>query len=65
MALIFNMMTEAELENLVACYIHVEGYTDLRSIYIAMSQDYPGQFDRKIAFAVISRVLKEERYEKR
>ena len=54
-------MTEAELENLVACYIHVEGYTDLRSIYIAMSQDYPGQFDRKTAFAVISRVLKEER----
>ena len=54
-------MTESELENLAACYIHVEGYTDLRSIYIAMSQDYPGQFDRKTAFAVISRVLKEER----
>ena len=54
-------MTEAELENLVACYIHVEGYTDLRSIYIAMSQDYPGEFDRKTAFAVIIRVLKEEK----
>ena len=56
-----TMMTESELENLVACYIHVEGYTDLRSIYNVMNQEYPGQFDRKIALALIRKVLKEER----
>lgn len=55
------MMTESEIENLVACYIHVEGYTDLRSIYIVMNQEYPGQFDRKTALMVIRKVLKEER----
>ena len=51
------MMTESELEDLVACYIHVEGYTDLRSIYIVMSQEYPGQFERKTTLAVIRRAL--------
>ena len=56
-----TMMTESEIENLVACYIHVEGYTDLRSIYIVMNQEYPGQFDRKTALMVIRKVLKEER----
>lgn len=55
------MMTESELENLAACYIHVEGYTDLRSIYNVMNQDYSGQFDRKVALAIIRKVLKEER----
>lgn len=54
-------MTEAELENLVGCYIHVEGYNDLRSILQVMSQEYPGEFDRKQALQVIRRVLKEER----
>ena len=56
-----TMMTESELENLVACYIHVEGYTDLRSIYYAMNQEYHGQFDRKTALITIRKVLKEER----
>ena len=55
------MMTESELENLAACYIHVEGYTDLRSIYNVMNQEYSGQFDRKVALAIIRKVLKEER----
>jgi hypothetical protein len=56
------MMTESELENLAACYIHVEGYTDLRSIYNVMNQEYPGQFDRKTALTTIRKVLlKEER----
>lgn len=55
------MMTESELENLAACYIHVEGYTDLRSIYNVMNQEYSGQFDRKVALALIRKVLKEER----
>ena len=55
------MMTESEIENLVACYIHVEGYTDLRSIYNVMNQEYSGQFDRKVALAIIRKVLKEER----
>lgn len=54
-------MTESELENLAACYIHVEGYTDLRSIYNVMNQEYSGQFDRKVALALIRKVLKEER----
>ncbi len=56
-----TMMTESEIENLVACYIHVEGYTDLRSIYNVMNQEYPGQFDRKTALMAIRKVLKEER----
>lgn len=55
------MMTESELENLAVCYIHVEGYTDLRSIYNVMNQEYPGQFDRKVALTTIRKVLKEER----
>lgn len=55
------MMTESELENLAACYIHVEGYTDLRSIYNVMNQEYSGRFDRKVALAIIRKVLKEER----
>ena len=56
-----NPMTEAELEDLVACYIHMEGYTDFRSIYIVMKQEYPGEFDHKLAVQVIRRVLREER----
>ena len=59
-----NQMTEAELEDLVACYINVEGYTDFRSIYIVMKQEYPGEFDHKLAMQVIRRVLIEERTDK-
>ena len=55
------MMTESELENLASCYIHVEGYTDLRSIYNVMNQEYSGQFDRKVALAITRKVLKEKR----
>ena len=55
------MMKESEIEDLVAWYIHVEGYTDMRSIHYAMKQEYPGQFDRKAAIALIRKVLKEER----
>jgi hypothetical protein len=54
-------MTQNELENLVGCYIHVEGYTDLKSIYDVLRQEYPGQFDEKQALEVIRKVLKEER----
>ena len=56
-----EMMTKSELENLVTCYIHVEGYTNLRSIYYMMLQEYPGEFDKKLALQVIRKVLKEER----
>jgi hypothetical protein len=56
-----NPMTEAELEDLVACYINIEGYTDFRSIYSVMKQEYPGEFDTKMAMQIIRRVLKEER----
>ena len=49
------------LENLVGCYIHLEGYTDLRSIYNVLCQEYPGEFDRKQALETIRKVLKEER----
>ena len=56
-----RMMTEKELENLVGCYIHLEGYTDLRSIYIVLRREYPGAFDRKSALELIRKVLKEER----
>ena len=59
-----NPMTEAELEDLVACYINIEGYSDSRSIYIVMKQEYPGEFDHKLAMQVIRRVLKEERTDK-
>lgn len=48
-------ITEAELENLVACYINVEGYTDFRSIYSVMKQEYPGEFDHKKAMQVIKK----------
>lgn len=54
-------MNEAELENLVGCYITVEGYTDLRSIFNIMCQEYPGEFDKKTALQVIRRVLREEK----
>lgn len=54
-------MTKEELEDLVACYINVEGYTDLRSIYIVMKQEYPGEFDHKTAIRIIGKILKEER----
>ena len=56
-----NLMTESELEDLVACYINVEGYTDFRSIYIVMKQEYPGEYDPKMAMQVIHKVLKEIR----
>ena len=53
-------MTKEELENLVECYIHVEGYTDLRSIYSVMRQEYPEVFDRKMALQVINKVLRQQ-----
>lgn len=56
-----EMMTESELENLVSCYINVEGYTDSRSIYNVMKQEYPGEFDPKMAMKVIRDTLKQER----
>ena len=55
-----DMMTEEEIESLVRCYIHIEGYNDLRSIYDVMRQEYPGEFDRKTALQTIRNVLKEE-----
>ena len=55
------MMTQKELENLVGCYIHLEGYTDLRSIYYVMRREYLGEFDMKLALDAIRRVLREER----
>ena len=51
-------MTQEELQNLAECYIFVEGYTDLRSILSVMSQEYPGEFDRKQAIRTIHDVLK-------
>lgn len=54
------MMTESELENLAGCYIHAEGYTDLRSIYLMIAQEYPGMFERKMALKAIHKVLREE-----
>lgn len=54
-------MTEQDIENLARCYIHIEGYNDLRSIYDVMRQEYPGEFDRKKALRVIRKVLKDER----
>ena len=47
------MMTQEELLNLAECYIAVEGYTDLRSILSVMSQEYPGEFDRRQAIQAI------------
>ena len=52
------MMTPEELRNLADCYIAVEGYTDLRSILSVMSQEYPGQFDRRQAIQAIRDSLK-------
>ncbi len=52
------MLTTKELQNLVECYIAVEGYTDLRSILSVMSQEYPGEFDRRQAIQVIRASLK-------
>lgn len=52
------MMTQEELQNLAECYIAVEGYTDLRSILSVMSQEYPGEFDRKQALRAVRDVLK-------
>ena len=52
------MMTTKELLNLVECYIAVEGYTDLRSILSVMSQEYPGEFDRRQAILAIRASLK-------
>ena len=52
------MMTQEELQNLAECYIVVEGYTDLRSILNVMSQEYPGEFDRKQALGAVRDVLK-------
>lgn len=51
-------MTHKELLNLVECYINIEGYTDLRSILSVMSQEYPGEFDRKQAILAIRYILK-------
>lgn len=51
-------MTTKELQNLVECYIAVEGYTDLRSILSVMSQEYPGEFDRREAIQAIRVSLK-------
>ena len=59
--MIVEKMTKEELEDLVACYIKVEGYTDLRAIYYVMRQEYPGEFDSKEALSAIRKVLKEER----
>ena len=56
-----EMMTEEDLRDLVGCYIHAEGYTDLRSIYYIMRQEYPGEFDQEQALQIIRKVLKEER----
>ena len=54
------MMTKEEIRDLVGCYIHVEGYDDLRSILSIMSQEYPQEFDRREAMKIIREVLREE-----
>ena len=54
------MMTEKEIRDLVGCYIHVEGYDDLRSILSIMSQEYPQEFDRREAMKIIREVMREE-----
>lgn len=53
-----KMMNETELQNLVSCYVNVEGYTDFRSIYSMLKQEYPGAFDLKMAMQVIREALK-------
>ena len=55
-------MKASELEKLAACYIYAEGYTDLRSIYYVMRQEYPGMFDGKKVIQAIRKALKEETY---
>ena len=52
------MMTPEELQNLADCYFAVEGYTDLRSILSVVSQEYPGEFDRRQAIQAIRTSLK-------
>lgn len=56
-----KMMNETELQNLVSCYINVEGYTDFRSIYSLLKQEYPGAFEPKMAMQVVRKVLMNER----
>ena len=56
-----KLMNEDELAEAARDYIYVEGYTDARSILSVMSQEFPGEVDRKIALKVIMRVLREER----
>lgn len=51
-------MTQEELIDLAECYIAVECYTDLRSILSVMSQEYPGEFDRRQATQAIREALK-------
>lgn len=51
------IMTDEELEGLANDYINLEGYSDLRSILSVMSQEYPGQFDRRQAMMAIHKVL--------
>ena len=53
-----DMMTEEEIRDLVGCYIDVEGYDDLRSILSVMSQEYPQEFDRKLAIQIIRETLR-------
>ena len=47
------MMTQEELLDLTECYLAAEGYTDLRSILSVMSQEYPGEFNRRKAIQAI------------
>lgn len=51
------IMTDEELEGLAYDYINLEGYSDLRSILSVMSQEYPGQFDRRQAMMAIHKIL--------
>ena len=55
-----KMMNETELQDLVSCYINVEGYTDFRSIYNLLKQEYPGAFDPRMAMMLIRETLKRE-----
>lgn len=55
-----KMMNETELQNLVSCFVNVEGYTDFRSIYSLLKQEYPGAFDPKMAMQLIRDALKRE-----
>ena len=62
--MIDSMMTEEEIRDLVGCYIDVEGYDDLRSILSVMSQEYPQEFDRKLAIQIIRETFKFSGHEK-